>query len=224
MRQGLSVFSRSPEQAKDSCAEDEPLDFSGQQQRSATIFPEQRSARPFPVQNSAKPCPERRTAKLFPEQKTPDSFQPKRTPGFFLPERTPGSFQPEGMAGSVPVAASCSSGGAETDLETSVGSCSTDQSSMHADQSDWSAPSLSRFLWDAEEATPDADGIPTTTKGMMHGKGRLGGLGDVPDMRGLSDMGGLQFAAGDADVAAPDWLDVTTAMLSAIDDPDPVSM
>lgn len=172
MREGLSVFSAPSEQARDSCPGNKPIDFDGQQQRSARLIPE------------------------------------------------------EGMAGPpIPVAA-CNG---RTDVETPADACST---SPQPAQVDWparpSAPPASHPHGELE-TIPDTDVVPdTSSKGVMHGKGGLDGLGDPPDMamvsRGLSEVDGLQYATGGDGIAAADWLDVTHAMLSAIDDPDPVSV
>ena len=170
--------------------------------------------------------------------------------GSYSREGSQGCFPREGMAGSYPVA-SCSRGVDELEtsaadtLETSAETCSSGYqpppAQQQADRSDWSAtpspsPSPSvpqpRPRWESEK-TPDTDVVPAGNKngGMVHGKGGLleDGFGDVPDIglvsRGLSDIDGLPYATtGDSGIAAPDWLDVTTAMLSAIDDADPVSV
>lgn len=238
MREGLSVFSSPPgEQATNPCAGHTPHDVCNgqqQQQRSASLFSEK----------MAGSVPHKGTAGSVLQKGMPVSVPLETVVSAVLQEEMAGSnpqegmvarpFSAQGMAGSFPVAA-YTSGGDELEtsadtLETSAETCSTDYSSpAQANRSDRSATSSvpSSHRWEAEKM-PDADVTPTRKKHAMLGKGGLDGLGGDPDMspvsRGLSsDMEGLPYDTVEGGVAAPDWLDITHAMLSAIDDPSLVS-
>ena len=230
MREGLSVFSSgSGQQAKGECAGHTPHDdFRGQQPSSASPVSEESITGSMPHGGIAGSVVQDRVASSIPLERVVSSVLREEMTDFLPQEGVARCFPPQRLAGSIPVAA-YGSGRDELEtsadtLETSAETCSTDDSPALSDGSDWSARSSvpHPHRWEAEKM-PDAHVTATSRKNVMQSKGGLNGLSDDPDMalvsRGLSDMDGQ-----DGGVAAPDWLDVTHAMLSAIDDANPASM
>lgn len=92
------------------------------------------------------------------------------------------------------------------ELETPTGTCSTKPVNQ---------PAISRPS--ASQPRRELETRPSV--GMTHSGDGLDGLVEAPESRDLGLVNGLTYETGDAGIAAANWLDVTHAMLGAIDDP-----
>ena len=106
---------------------------------------------------------------------------------------------PEQVGGAIP-GGPCGSG---AECETPMGTCSTKQ----ANQPTRSTPSTSQSGYEMEIGA---------NIGVAHGGDGLDGSVEALEPRDLG-VDGLNYDTGDDGIAAADWLDVTHAMLDAVD-------